>query len=62
MQIITNELAKKLESNIYTDKPIQGISWYNILANSEYQQKFAYMSAQLASKFSRNELNVDIDD
>jgi len=61
MQIITNELAKKLEGNIYTDRPIQGISWYNILANPEYQQKFAYLSVQLASNFNRNEIIVDKD-
>lgn len=61
LQIITNELAKKLEGSIYTDKPIQGISWYNILANPEYQQKFAYLSAQLTSNINKNEIMVHKD-
>lgn len=36
MHLITDRLESKLANNKYTVKPIQGISWYNILANSDY--------------------------
>ena len=36
MHIITDELEKKLKYNMFNEKPIQGICWYNILANADY--------------------------
>lgn len=36
MRIITTELENKLESNEHNINPIEGICWYNILANTLY--------------------------
>lgn len=36
MKAVSKELTNKLDSNSIVTKPIQGIAWYNVCANSEY--------------------------
>ena len=62
MRLIPTELENRLEKNEHTNNPIQGICWYNILANTIYQQRFAYISAALEDGIKRSDLIVDGDD
>lgn len=62
MRIVTTDLENRLEQNEHNLHPIQGICWYNILANTIYQQRFAYISAALEDGIKRSEMIVDGDD
>ena len=59
MPLIDGELALKLDDTKSAKSPIQGIHWYNLLANPVYAQQFAYISIKTDN---RNDLIVDDDD
>merc|ERR1712060_230361 len=59
MKLVSKELTGKLDANGIVVKPCQGIPWYNMLANLDYCQDFAYISTD---NEKRAELIVDDDD
>lgn len=58
MDLIDDEMSEKLDNISIPKSPIQGIHWYNVLANPEYAQMFSYISL---STLDRNSLIVDDD-
>ena len=59
MRMVSKELTARLDANSTVTKPIQGYAWYNMLANLEYDQDFAYIGTNNAK---RSDLIVDDDD
>ena len=59
MKTVSKELTNRLDANKTVLKPIQGIAWYNCLANLAYVQDFAYIETENPK---RSELIVDDDD
>lgn len=58
MDLIDDDMSKKLDNIKMAKSPIQGIHWYNMLANPAYQQEFAYISI---NTMNRDDLIVDDD-
>lgn len=58
MSTVSKELTSRLDANGLVTKPCQGSPWYNILANNEYTQDFAYVPT---NNPKRAELIVDDD-
>lgn len=59
MPLIMADTAIKLDETEQAKKPIQGIHWYNLLANPTYAQLFAYIAVNTED---RANLIVDDDD
>lgn len=59
LRMVSKELTSRLDANKSVTKPIQGFAWYNMLANREYDQDFAYIDT---NNEKRAELIVDDDD
>ena len=59
MKTVSKELTTRLDANGAVTKPCQGVPWYNMLANNEYCQDFAYIPTD---NEKRAELIVDDDD
>jgi hypothetical protein len=59
MKTVSKELTTRLDANGQVTKPCQGVPWYNLLANSDYCQDFAYIPT---NNEKRAELIVDDDD
>ena len=59
MKMVSKELTNRLDANSLVSRPIQGIAWYNIVANPDYTHAFAYVPT---ANPRRSELIVDDDD
>lgn len=59
MKIVEQELADKMDSVGRPKKSIQGIAWYNVLANPDYSSAFNYIECSVPD---RSNLIVDDDD
>mmetsp|Transcript_117304 Transcript_117304/g.163229 ORF Transcript_117304/g.163229 Transcript_117304/m.163229 type:complete len:262 (+) Transcript_117304:1423-2208(+) len=59
MKIVEAELAARMDDVGRPEKAVQGIAWYNILANPDYITAFNYVECNVAD---RGNLIVDDDD
>lgn len=50
LKFIDKDLQDKLDDTKIAKKPIQGIHWYNVLANPAYIQDFAYISCSIPDR------------
>jgi len=59
LKVVEPELAEKMDEVGRPEKSVQGIAWYNVLANPDYITAFNYINCNVPS---RSNLIVDDDD